>query len=189
MKNLICTLDLPRELCTVNILSVPVMTKSISFVVRASKRAADWLPSLWKEIYGEIHLRGKLFVVKSAKSRSRASSNTHSVQNTPQCTFNTLMKPRNLEFLPLKLHFFANSRASWTPSDPHIMAQGTQGLRNVGHCYGCLSHMLAAVLHLVPDSNDLRRGALSLSRCGGVDPLLDWLLQFHAEPRDLCDDQ
>ncbi|TRY77353.1 hypothetical protein TCAL_12474, partial [Tigriopus californicus] len=69
------------------------------------------------------------------------------------------------------------------------MAQGTQGLRNVRHCDGGLSHLLAALLHLVPDRDDLWRGALSLSRCGGVHPLLDRLLQLHPEPRNLCDDQ
>ena len=69
------------------------------------------------------------------------------------------------------------------------MAQGAQGLRHVGHRDGRVPLVLAALLLVVLDGDDLRRDSLSVSRRRRLNPLLDRLLQLHAQSGHLRHDQ
>ena len=53
------------------------------------------------------------------------------------------------------------------------MEEGAQGLCDAGGGDGHLPHLLATLLHLVPDLHHLRRG-LSGAGGGGGGPFLDW---------------
>merc|ERR1712192_67964 len=91
-----------------------------------------------------------------------------------------------------KVKEFLVGRLEGKKAVKHPLAKvGPEGAQSVCDSWsgdGSFSSLLASLLPMVPDSDNVWEG-LPLSRLGGCDTLLDWLFQLNAQPSDLRNDQ